>query len=152
MLHLTLDRKTTIYNDYLEEDIYNLLDKTFVIPKRFEFNLLRVGDKYLMRPDLISYDAYGDTLYSDVICKVNGLNPFEFNKDMIIILPAPECINSFHQQPQPLEQETDEAKNGLSSSTRMPVAKAAKSKRTANEAVIGDARFNIDPVNGVVIY
>lgn len=152
MLHLTLDRKTIMYDEYLEENIYNLLDKTFVIPKKFEFNLLEVGDKYLMRPDLISYDAYGDVLYSDVICKVNGLNPFEFNKGMIIILPAPECINSFLQQPQPREQERDTNQSGVVGNILGPVAKSAKSKRTANEAVLGDSRFNIDPINGVVIY
>ena len=152
MLHLTLDRKTIMYDEYLEENIYNLLDKTVVIPKKFEFNLLEVGDKYLMRPDLISYDAYGDVLYSDVICKVNGLNPFEFNKGMIIILPSPECINSFLQQPQPREQERDTAQRGVAGNILGPVAKSAKSKRTANEAVLGDSRFNIDPINGVVIY
>ena len=33
-----------------------------------------------------------------------------------------------------------------------PVAKSSVQKRKANEAVIGDKRFNIDPVNGVIVY
>lgn len=148
MIHLVLDKKSTMYDEYLQEKIYNFLDKTFVIPKKFEYNILEVGESYIMRPDLISKDAYGDPIYSDIICKINGINPFELNEGMILILPTPECIGSFLQEAPSREREKESTNNTIV----VPTAKSTKSKRKANEAVLGDKRFNIDPINGVIIY
>lgn len=143
-----INNKSTMFNEYLNDTIYNLLDKTFVIPETFEYNVLVVDGQYIMRPDLISLDAYGDTMYADVICKLNGVNPFEVNQGMELILPSPEYITQFSVQP-----ETDdlEVRNG-GITAYTPVAKSATEKRRPNEAIIGDKRFNIDPVNGVVVY
>ena len=147
----TLTNKTTFFDDYLNANIYNLLDKTFIIPPTFEYKIFVVEDQYIMRPDLISLDAYGDAMYADVICKLNGVNPFEINVNMELVLPTPECIMDFVIQPdaEQLETGNDALSNILSN---VPVAKTRAQKRRANEAVVGDRRFNIDPVNGIVIY
>ena len=71
LYYRTLNEKTQMYDKYLEGQVYNFLDKTFVIPQDFEFNLFTVDDQYVMRPDLISKDAYGDSMYADIICKLN---------------------------------------------------------------------------------
>lgn len=143
-----LTNKTNMFDEYLNDTIFNLLDKTFVIPDTFEYSVLVVDDQYIMRPDLISLDAYGDAMYADVICKLNGVNPFEINKNMELILPSPEYIMDFVVQP-----DTDDREVGETGSlSYAPVAKSSVQKRKANEAVIGDKRFNIDPVNGVIVY
>ena len=142
-----LTNKTNMFDEYLNDTIFNLLDKTFVIPDMFEYSVLVVDDQYIMRPDLISLDAYGDAMYADVICKLNGVNPFEINSGMELVLPSPEYIMSFVVQP-----DTDDRELGDGAVSYAPVAKSSVQKRKANEAVIGDKRFNIDPVNGVIVY
>ena len=57
-----LTNKTNMFDEYLNDTIFNLLDKTFVIPDTFEYSVLVVDDQYIMRPDLISLDAYGDAM------------------------------------------------------------------------------------------
>ena len=147
----TLTNKTTFFDDYLNANIYNLLDKTFIIPPTFEYKIFVVEDQYIMRPDLISLDAYGDAMYADVICKLNGVKPFEINVNMELVLPTPDCIMDFVIQPDAEQLET--GNDALSSIlSNVPVAKTRAQKRRANEAVVGDRRFNIDPVNGIVIY
>ena len=85
--YVTLLNKSTIYSEYLGEEVLSLLDETFIIPETFSFNVFQVTKDYIARPDLISNDAYGDTMYADVICKLNGIsNPFELNENMALIL------------------------------------------------------------------
>lgn len=146
--YTTLMNKTEMKSEYLGEPIYNLLDRTFIIPNRFNFRILKVDDTYIMRPDLISLDAYGDTMYADVICKLNGISPFEINTGMYLLLPDPADVMSFVTN-------ADERYREISTEDTvvdLPVAKTKNQKRKANEAVVGDSRFNIDPVNGVIIY
>lgn len=143
-----LTNKTNMFDEYLNDTIFNLLDKTFVIPDTFEYSVLVVDDQYIMRPDLISLDAYGDAMYADVICKLNGVNPFEVNKGMELILPSPDYIMNFVVQPDADDRELGDE----TVAPYAPVAKSSVQKRKANEAVIGDKRFNIDPVNGVIVY
>ena len=145
-----LDLKTEVYSDYLNESIYNMLDYTFQIPQEYAYNVFEVTNDYIARPDLISYDAYGDTMYTDVICKLNGIsNPFELNEGMKLILPAPECIRDFIISPS--IKDIDDNWWPSSAGTDK-VAKTSKSKRQANEAIIGDTRFKIDKANRVIIY
>ena len=74
LLFSVLNNKDTINSDYLGGSIYNLLDKTFILPTRgFDFNIFDVSEQYIARPDLVSKDAYGDSMYADVICKINGI-------------------------------------------------------------------------------
>lgn len=145
MQYITLQNKTIIKSDYLGENIFNLLDKTFIIPKNFDFNIFEVTKEYIARPDLISLDAYGDSLYADIICKINGIsNPFELNEGIKVILPTPDSIQLFNTIPEQSELEN--------SQINKPVAKKKTEKRKANEAVIGDSRYRIDSATGVIIY
>ena len=139
-------RKGEMKSDYLMQDIYNLLDQTFRIPDDFNFQVLKVTDEYVARPDLISYDAYGDTMYTDLICKLNGIsNPFELNDGQRLILPDISYLSDFFINPP-----TDE-KEGNDVIVPVPKSKQSK-KRKANEAIIGDRRFKIDKTAGIIIY
>lgn len=142
-----LNNKSSIKSDYLEEVIYNLLDQTFEIPQiGFSFNVLMVDKEYIARPDLISLDAYGDTQYADVICKLNGIsNPFELNEGMEILIPTMESVGYFQKQPGKYDKEDFNEFDNVTKSVR-------NTKRKANEALIGDSRFRIDPAAGLIIY
>lgn len=141
-----LNFKNTIHSDFLDEKVYNLLDKTFEIPQHYTFNIFEVTKEYIARPDLIAYDAYGDTMFGDVICKLNGIsNPFELNEGMKLIIPSPEHILDFAVKPNIKENE-DYAEYII------PIAKSKNNKRQANEAIVGDSRFKIDSATGIIIY
>ena len=95
-----LNLKTEMQSDYLGETVYNMLDYTFTIPYNYSYNIFEVTKEYIARPDLISLDAYGDTMYTDIICKLNGVsNPFELNEGMKLIIPTPEDITNFIVEP-----------------------------------------------------
>lgn len=148
MEYTTLNFKTEIRSDYLGEYIYNLMDYTFRIPKSYSYNIFTVTSEYVARPDLISCDAYGDSMFGDIICKLNGIsNPFELNEGTNIIIPAPEDIMNFTVEPSLLDHDNNWGPEIKNSST-----KTRGSKRQANEAIIGDSRFRIDKANGVIIY
>ena len=152
LLYTTLENKNTIKSDYLNEDIINLLDKTFMLPQDFQFNILEINQEYIARPDLISLDAYGDTMYVDVICKLNGIsNPFELNEGMQIILPSPDIITDFVVNPSQASTDKDDI-NSEYKTNNQPIAKTKSEKRKANEAILGDSRFKINKTNGVIIY
>jgi hypothetical protein len=146
--YTTLNFKSQLKSDYLGEDIYNLLDRTFVVPQSYVYNVFEVTRDYIARPDLISYDAYGDTMYADVICKLNGIsNPFELNEGMKLILPAPDSIDDFTIRPNDTE---NILANGLVGGGN--ITKQKNSKRKANEAIVGDSRFKIDKGSKIIIY
>ena len=147
MIYPVLIKKGQIKSDYLGEEIFDLLSQTFEYPSNFEFNVFKVTDEYVSRPDLVSYDAYGDTMFADIICKINGIsNPFELNSGMYLVLPDVTNILQFTTEPNESDSESDTTKNVT------PTVKAKNSKRKANEAVVGDSRFRIDPNLGIIIY
>ena len=152
--YTTLNFKNTIKSDYLQEEIYNLLDLTFLIPSRYNYNIFTVTKDYIARPDLISYDAYGDETFADIICKVNGIsNPFELNEGMKLIIPSPENILDFTRRVQKYPGEDLYNSTNDSAVTSMQNnVKTKRSKRQANEAVVVDKRFNIDSASGIIIY
>lgn len=146
--YLVLSQKKQILSDYLGEEIYNMLDYTFEIPDGYAYNIFEVSKEYIARPDLISFDAYGDAMYADIICKLNGVsNPFELNEGMKLIVPTPEDIIKFIIEPSIKDKDENWGPN-MSSKT----SKTKVSKRQANEAIMGDTRFKIDKKNGVIIY
>lgn len=145
-----LSLKSEIYSDYLQESLYNLLDRTFEFPKNgFKYNIFEVSEKYVARPDLIAYDAYNDSSKADIICKINGIsNPFELNQGLLIILPKAEYIDSFYVQPNQDDIESDYLEGNY---TPTPKSKNSQ-KRKANDAIIGDKRFRVDTSNGIILY
>ena len=151
MLYSTLNYKYNIDSEYLGERIHNLLDLTFEIPTSYAYNIFEVTQEYIARPDLVSLDAYGDTMFADVICKLNGIsNPFELNIGTKLVIPSPENIMEFTRKP--YDNEIDEnwganAIGGVSKTTKIK-----ESKRQPNEAIVGDTRFKIDSATGLIIY
>jgi hypothetical protein len=145
--HSVLNNKKEIFSGWLGENIINLNDPTFQIPAKYEYEILEVTEKYIARPDILSNDVYGDSIYSDLICKLNGIsNPFELNMGTILVIPAPDCIMNFMKIPT-----TEECDIVLSENDK-PITKQKNEKRKANEAILGDSRFKIDKSRGVVIY
>lgn len=148
MQYNVLNFKRPIKSEYLGEEIYNLLDYTFEIPESYMYNIFVVTKEYIARPDLISLDAYGDPMFADVICKLNGIsNPFELNEGMYLIIPAAENILDFAgaASNKDLDHNWGPQLNSGNLKTR-------RTKRQANEAIIGDKRFKIDKARGVIIY
>lgn len=143
-----LEQKKEFYSEYLGESVYNMLDYTFIIPENYSYNVFEVTKDYIARPDLISYDAYGDSSFADIICKLNGIsNPFELNVGMKLIIPTVDSITDFIVEPSIKDRDENWGPRNNQST-----AKAKNSKRQANEAITGDSRFKIDKVNGVIIY
>lgn len=148
IFHTVLNNKQIIHSDWLNDDVINLNDPTFVIPASYQYEIIELSEKYIARPDLLSLDIYGDTLYSDILCKLNGIsNPFELNKGMLLVIPSPDSIMDFMKVPT-----TQELDSSFDNDTSKPLLKTRKSKRKANEAVVGDTRFKIDKTRGIVIY
>lgn len=149
IFHTVLNNKKKIHSDYLQEAIINLGDKSFVIPDSYQYEIMEINEKYIARPDLLSLDVYGDTLFSDLLCKLNGVsNPFELNKGMLMIIPSPDCIMDFMYTP-----EGDDIDSSILGTTgNKPIAKKKNEKRKANESIIGDSRFKIDASRGIIIY
>lgn len=146
-LYTTLHFKKEYKSEYLGEQILNMLDYTFEIPKSYTYNIFTVTKEYIARPDLISLDAYGDDMFADVICKLNGIsNPFELNEGMKLIVPTPEDIMYFTVQP----SNKDSEDNWFGGAKR--AIKNKNSKRQANEAIVGDSRFKIDRSSKIIIY
>jgi hypothetical protein len=146
--YLTINNKNKIYSDFLQEYIFNMLGKTFKIPSNYSFNIFEVTKEYIARPDLISYDAYGDTMHGDIICKLNGIsNPFELNEGMKLIIPTADDITEFTIKP---EDSYDESEKNFDS--LQPISKTKQDKRQANESILGDSRFKIDSSTGIIIY
>lgn len=80
-----LSLKNEFYSEYLDENIINLLDRTFNIPANYPAHLYKVEDEYVGRPDLLSLDLYGDERYADILCKLNGIsNPYELAEGQYI--------------------------------------------------------------------
>ena len=152
MLYSTLGFKSDIKSEYLGESIHNLLDQTFEITDTYSYNIFEVTKEYIARPDLISLDAYGDTMFADVICKLNGIsNPFELNINTKLIIPSPENIMDFTRTPYVNEIDENWCNNSITNSNTDKV-KTKKSKRQPNEAIVGDSRFKIDSNIGIIIY
>ena len=154
LLYSTLNFKTKIHSNYLNDEIFNLLDKTFTIPNSYTYNVFEVTKEYIARPDLIALDAYGDSMFGDIICKLNGIsNPFELNEGMKLIIPSPEDIMDFAKKPNSNDIEHNlGGLGGVDGVHEVPIAKQKNSKRQANEAIVGDSRFKIDSATGVIIY
>ena len=144
--HTVLNNKKQIFSDWLQEDVINLTDSTFQVPSSYAYEIFEVTERYVARPDILSRDIYGDSIYSDLICKLNGIsNPFELNVGMILVIPSPDCIMDFMKN-------VDISETDAVTDLSKPVTKTKNQKRKANEAIVGDARFKIDKNSGIVIY
>ena len=156
MEYIVLNSKGIIHSDYLNEDIYNNLDCTFIIPESYSYDVLVVTKNYIARPDLISYEVYGDTMYADIICKLNGIsNPFELNEGMALIMPTMEYISQFSVHPDKITDNDENWGNDSNIEASESVGKKTKNSdisRRVNDATNGDVGYTIDTNNRIIIY
>ena len=62
---------------------------------------------------------------------------------MLLVIPSPDNIMDFMFKPD---------NNDELDLNNKPIAKAKSDKRKANDAIVGDKRFKLDPNKGIVIY
>lgn len=135
--------KKETHSDVLDDDIIELLSKNFVIPDEFSYQLVKVSESMVARPDLLSYNLYSDDGYGDLLCKLNGIqNPFELNSDNIMICPAPADLWRFYTE--------DTFQEGDGNNTPKP--KKKKEKRRPMEATQDDVRYTVDSGRHIVVY
>ena len=82
---------------------------------KFEIErLVVVTPEYVMRPDLISFWAYGVDSYADIIMKCNGIsNPFSLQEGDLIMIPQLENFKSFYKRPKPTKKEIEQVKRAF---------------------------------------
>ena len=81
--------------------------------------VVEVREEYEMRPDLISYWAYGTDLYTDIILKCNGIsNPFSIKEGDIILIPNLENFKYFYRRPKATKKEIEEVKRAFIDNAR----------------------------------
>lgn len=147
LLNSLLELKRTKKYSKTQEEMIDLLSKTFVFSTNFEFRIVEVTDLSIARPDILSNIIYGSDKYGDLICKLNGIsNPLELNKGQLLIVPEPQDIQKF------LMKETTDIDDLTNDSALRPQPKKKKEKRKTNEAVDGDVRYKIDASNKIIVY
>lgn len=137
------------------EDAYDLLSgKSFVDMKLSNGNFVVVNKYYVARPDLISLACYGEDMYGDIICKVNGIsNPFELNEDDLLFIPSIDFVREntkmLNSQNNDLIDDADneEIVQKVSSYQKKPLE-----ERTPNQQLVGDKNFVVDKSLGLVFY
>ena len=130
-----------------QEDMIDLLSKTFVFSTNFEYKLVEVTEMSVGRPDILSKIVYNDDQYGDLICKINGIsNPLELNIGQVLLVPETPYLKNF------MTKETEDIDDLLKDSSLRPVPKKKKEKRKSNEAIEGDVRYKIDSSNRIIVY
>ena len=143
---LLTEKRTKKYSK-TNEDMIDLMSKTFVFSIDFEYTLIEVTEMSVARPDIISKIVYNDDQYGDLICKINGIsNPLELNLGRILVVPEPPYIKNF------MTKESEDIDNLAKDSSLRPTPKHKKEKRKVNEAVDGDVRYKIDSSNRIIVY
>jgi hypothetical protein len=147
LINSILVNKPEIMSKHCGEKIIHLGARTYMLPDEINYRVYTVSKAHVARPDLISKMAYGDPMYGDVICKINGIsNPFELNEGMMLIVPDISDVIGFRV----VDDYSDDIDQY--SNNDKPKPKKKNEKRKANEAIVGDTRFKIDKDKRVIIY
>ncbi len=115
---MNLKRRITKTNYYGEQKTVTDLSEPTLKPdfSSTKWKIARtvtVTSDYAMRPDLISYFAYGVDLYADIIMKANGIsNPFAINEGDLIYIPDLQSFQFFYKKPKPSKKEIEDVKRG----------------------------------------
>jgi hypothetical protein len=76
--------------------------------------VVEVTSDYEMRPDLISFWAYGIDAYADIILKANGIsNPFSIKEGDVILIPNLEEFKYFYKKPMATNKEIEAVKRAF---------------------------------------
>lgn len=150
LFHRLLGNKPSIMSDEVGERMLNLCSQTFIIPVGLQYQLFITTKDYVARPDLVSQFLYNSTEYTDIICKLNNIqNPFELNEGQILVCPNGADISKFYLTPE--NDNEDDIYSG-EISTGVPQPKQVNDKRSANDSIVNDKRFEIDKENRVIVY
>ena len=145
-----LVNKSIIHSDKFNEDMIQLGSCTFQMSNKFQYKLIRVNKDCVARPDKISYYNYGEDIYGDLICKINGIkNPFELNEGEILVIPQYQYLKDFMMIDAYDDKIYHETNDDLKKHEGL---KTKNDKRAPNEAIINDSRFKIDKQNRVIVY
>ncbi len=115
---INLKRRITKTNYYGEKKTVTDLSEPTLKPdfSSTKWKIARtvtVTSDYAMRPDLISYFAYGVDLYADIIMKANGIsNPFAIAEGDLIYIPDLQSFQYFYKKPKPSKKEIEDVKRG----------------------------------------
>jgi hypothetical protein len=114
-------------------------------------NVVTVTKEYVARPDLVSLAVYGNDMYADIICKINGIsNPFELNAGMILVIPDFASIIQICKLAKASETLANSSEY-ISKSVKTN-QKTKQDKRSPGEQIIGENTFVIDRTNKLVYY
>jgi hypothetical protein len=114
-------------------------------------NVVTVTKEYVARPDLVSLAVYGNDMYADIICKINGIsNPFELNTGMILVIPDFASIIQICKLAKASETLANSSEY-ISKSVKTN-QKTKQDKRSPGEQIIGENTFVIDRTNKLVYY
>lgn len=114
-------------------------------------NVVTVTKEYVARPDLVSLAVYGNDMYADIICKINGIsNPFELNAGMILVIPDFVSIIQICKLAKASETLANSSEY-ISKSVKTN-QKTKQDKRSPAEQIIGENTFVIDRTNKLVYY
>ncbi len=119
MKYMNLKRIITKKNYFGDERTVTDLTEPTLKPdyKSKSFMITRtvtVNDEYAMRPDLISYFAYGTDQYADIIMKFNGIsNPFAINEGMLLFIPKMPDAKKFYRAPKASKKEIEEVRRSF---------------------------------------
>jgi hypothetical protein len=122
--YLNLKKRITKTNYYgVDKTITDLSEPT--LKPNFgstRFNVDRaveVTEDYAMRPDLISFYAYGTDIYTDIILKANGIsNPFSIKAGDFILIPNLEQFKYFYKKPMATNKEIEAVKRAFIDNAR----------------------------------
>lgn len=136
------------------ETYVDLLSKSFDKDLNMIGKPVVVNKYYVARPDLLSLALYGNDMYADALCKVNGIsNPFELNENDLIIAPDIEFLEQYSKEFDHSGSElvtNDEDDEILKVENTMQ--KRPNEKRSANEQLVGQANYVVDKSLGIILY
>ena len=117
-----------------------------------------VNKMYVGRPDLVSLALYGDDMYADIICKINGIsNPFELNENDIVFVPDKdyimECCKVFDDENvNDFIEDEDEPVIYNQIDVTSKFQKKKDEKRAPHEQTKGEKNYVIDRSLGLIFY
>jgi hypothetical protein len=121
---MNLKRRITKENYFGEKKTVTDLSEPSLKPDYSSTNwkvarTVTVTKDYEMRPDLISYWAYGVDSHADCILKANGIsNPFSIKEGDVIFIPDLLLFSKFYKKPKPTKKEIEQVKRGYIDSER----------------------------------
>lgn len=129
-----LSRKKTITENDIEKIDFTTASMKYSSDEPSIIDSFFIAEDMVMRIDLASYVAYGNTDYYDILLKFNGIsNPFSLDRDMFILVPEARYMTDSMVNPQEIDlsneirkQYIDTTKNTSTNTARTKFDEAMK--------------------------